>query len=522
MKKKFLKSSNSSTVIFLVFLLAVNFLVSQKSLYLDLTQDKIYTASPVTKDILGNLDKPVNVTFYISGDLPADYVIYKTQVQDLVGQYSDLAQGKLEIKYEEPATDDTAVAALEQSGIQQLQSQVVEKDKIEVKRFFFGAKISSGEGEDEKKEVLSTLPELASFEYNFMAAVNSVSKEQKEIVAFLGGHGEKEINTAELEKSYEVEHVAISAEEGKTGFYVDDQATADAETSDASKVEAPAEKEFVTPKTVIIAGPQSKLSEGEIAVLDGFVAGGGKVVVLAERINFDAEQGFVTKNIDNNMSDFTKKYGIEINNDLVYDKSNSPISYGKQTYFGTMTMTSDYPFWVKALQENFGDHPSLSKIQTLTLLWVSSLSVTGNDDYDVQSLVTSTSGSQAISENIDISPESNLIFSNGGKKTLAALSKAKNGEGQVVVIADSDFVSPSFMQSTIPDNETFFLNLVDSISSSASLSSIRSKNISERPLREVSESARNTWKFIALAGGAIILSAYGLMRINKRKKISRG
>lgn len=522
MKKKILKSSKGSIAILLLFLLAVNYLVSQKTWFLDLTQDQIYTASDTSRDILGNLKNPVTATFYVSKDLPSDYVVFKTQVQDTLSQYQDISKGKLQVKYEEPGNDDAKVQELAQKGIPQLQSQVVEKDKVEVKNFFFGAEISSGDGDNAKKEVLPSLSSLEDFEYQLVSSVYSVSKDQKEIVAFLNGHGEKEIDSAEMKKSYEVDKVLISTEEGKKGFYVDNSSS-DSEKSSSSAAQvstATSEKKFIEPKTVVIAGPQSKLSAEEIAVLDDFVAKGGKVVVLSEKINIDISQGFATKNIDTNIGDFAKKYGIEINNDLVYDMSNSPVSYSKQTYFGAMQVTKEYPYWVKAVKENFGDHPSLSKIQSLILLWDSSLKAESNDGYDVKNLITSSNNSETISENINISPDTAPSFASGGKKILAAISSAKNGQGQVVVIGDSDFVSPSFMQ-PIADNETFFLNLIDSISSSANLSSIRSKNISERPLRETSESEKNYWKLFAVAGGAVFSGIYGFVRISRRKKASR-
>jgi len=72
----------------------------------------------------------------------------------------------------------------------------------------------------------------------------------------------------------------------------------------------------------------------------------------------------------------------------------------------------------------------------------------------------------------------------------------------------------------ISDNEIFFTNLVDSISSSANLSSVRAKNISDRPIEELSDSQKNAWKFATIVGGAIIISAYGFIRIRKRKKKS--
>lgn len=496
-----LKSTQGSAVIFLVFLLAFNYLVSQSSFYLDLTQDKIYTASPASKNILNNLDEPVTVTFFISKDLPSDYVIFKTQIQDLLNQYEDLSKGKLAVKYEAPDNETATVQDLASKGIPQLQGQVVEKDKYEVKNFFFGATISAGEGSNAKTETLASVTALGSFEYDLISAVYSVSTENKEVVAFLQGHGEKAIVTTDLAKSYTIKDVNISTEEDSKGFYVA-VATAEGEIE---------KKESVSPKTLIIAGPTSTLSAEEIAVLDDFVIKGGKVVVMSEKNNIDIDllqQGFFVKKNESNMNDFTKTYGIEINDDLVYDKLNSPIYY------------IEYPYWVRAVKENFSDHPSLFKLNTLTFLWASSLKTENKDGYEVESLIGSSKGSETISENINLTPNTNLSFLNGNKNTLAAISTAQNGGGQVIVIGDSDFASPVFFQTPIQDNEIFFTNLVESISSSADLSSIRAKNVSDRPLEEISDSAKNSWKFLAIGGGAIIISIYGFIRIRKRKKKS--
>jgi gliding-associated putative ABC transporter substrate-binding component GldG len=515
MKKNFLKSSNGSVIIVLAFLVAVNFLVSQKSLYLDLTEEKLYTPSDTSKEILSNLEKPVSVTFYISGDLPADYLTFKTQISDVVNQYQDLSGGKLEVKYEEPSNDEAVVTELAQKGIPQLQGEVVQKDKIEVKLFFFGAVIAD-KGDETKKEVMQVVPSLESFEYSFISAIYSVSKDKEEVLALLSGHDEKDIEISEFKKSYEVQKVLISTDESKKGFYI---STAES-SSEGAEISVDS-RSFVEPVTLVIAGLQKNLSEGELAVLNDFVANGGKVVVLSEKVNPDFEQGFVAKNIENNINDFTKVYGIEINNDLVYDKSNSTLTYTKQTFFGTQYVTDAYPFWPKITKENFGDNPALSKVQSLTLLWASSLKAESNDNYEVKNLITSSKNSETMSENFSIEPEQNLIFSGEGKKVLGAVASAKSGEGQVIVFGDSDFISPSFMQQGIADNEIFFMNLVDSISSDANLSSIRSKNISSRPIKELSENEKNYWKFFAIFGGAILFGVYGFVRINKRKKKSR-
>jgi len=78
--KKSFRSKTGSIALVLVFLIALNFLVSQNAVYLDLTQDKIYTISDASRNILKNLDKEVKVNFYISKDLPVNMQALRTQL----------------------------------------------------------------------------------------------------------------------------------------------------------------------------------------------------------------------------------------------------------------------------------------------------------------------------------------------------------------------------------------------------------------------------------------------------------
>lgn len=61
--KKILDLSIGSVLMVLLFLAGLNYLATQKYIYLDLTQEKVYTTSEATKNILKNLNKEVKVIF---------------------------------------------------------------------------------------------------------------------------------------------------------------------------------------------------------------------------------------------------------------------------------------------------------------------------------------------------------------------------------------------------------------------------------------------------------------------------
>ncbi|MEA1937443.1 MAG: GldG family protein [Patescibacteria group bacterium] len=514
--KKLITSSLSSTLIFLAFLIAINFLVSQKAYYLDLTDEKIYTTSGATKDILKNLDKEVNINLYISKDLPVDLLNVKTQIVDFMNQYEDIAGGKLKIAYFEPENEKEKIMELAQKGIPQIQFNVMEKDKFEVKQGFFGMEIVSGEGESEKREAIPLISSIDTLEYDFISAVYSVSKEQKETVAFLQGHNEKQLQVISLEKSYEIASVEIESEAEKKGFFIQGSG---GKTENEEGEEVEKEKEFIVPATLIIVGPTAEITAGEITVIDEYIKNGGNAIILSEAVNPNLQGNLEAQPVMNNLNELTKRYGIEINSDLVYDKSNSNITYQQ----GFFSVSKSYPFWVKAIRENFSDHPSLSDVQSIMFPWVSSLAVSESESYLASPFISTTKEADFVSGSFSLLPDATFYFADKAQRVLAASAKSKDENSQsglLFVIGDSDFVLPGFTKQA-PDNEIFFLNLVDSISNSANLASIRSKNIVDRPIKDVDESEKNYWKFIAIFAMAVVVDIYGVVRIMRRRKRSR-
>jgi ABC-type uncharacterized transport system involved in gliding motility auxiliary subunit len=83
---------------------------------LDLTEQKLYTLSDGTKEILGNLKEPVTLRFFLSKDLTAQspqLKDYARSVQELLERYVSLSKGALDLQiiYPEPFSpeEDRAV-----------------------------------------------------------------------------------------------------------------------------------------------------------------------------------------------------------------------------------------------------------------------------------------------------------------------------------------------------------------------------------------------------------------------------
>ena len=103
----------------LVLLLAANVLTAElfPGARLDLTQERLYTLSPGTKQVLASLDEPITFRFFFSDRLARElpqYGTYAQQVKDLLNEYASRSNGKLKLEIYNPEpfsdTEDRAVA----------------------------------------------------------------------------------------------------------------------------------------------------------------------------------------------------------------------------------------------------------------------------------------------------------------------------------------------------------------------------------------------------------------------------
>ena len=101
-------------------LLSVNLIASTsfRSVKADLTQQRSFTISKGTREVLRSLDEPITLRLYFSkrlGDVAAPYQRYFDRVRNLLQQYRDISRGKIDLQVFDPEpfsdAEDRAVAA---------------------------------------------------------------------------------------------------------------------------------------------------------------------------------------------------------------------------------------------------------------------------------------------------------------------------------------------------------------------------------------------------------------------------
>src|SRR3981189_2677602 len=111
-------------VLFLGIVMLSN--VGLRGMRVDLTQNKLYTLSPGTQQVLAELKEPVNLYFYFSREAAAKQapltMPYATRVREFLEELAARAGGKIRLRIidPQPFSDDEDRAA--EYGLQSLQT----------------------------------------------------------------------------------------------------------------------------------------------------------------------------------------------------------------------------------------------------------------------------------------------------------------------------------------------------------------------------------------------------------------
>ncbi|MDA0990943.1 MAG: GldG family protein, partial [Verrucomicrobia bacterium] len=113
-------SGFAGMVFVLVILIAANMLAGQLRWRADLTEEKLYTLSDGTRNLLAKLEQPVTLKFFFSSSfagMPVGLKLHARQVEDLLHEFKIAAKGNLLVETIDPKPDSDAEDAALRYGI---------------------------------------------------------------------------------------------------------------------------------------------------------------------------------------------------------------------------------------------------------------------------------------------------------------------------------------------------------------------------------------------------------------------
>ena len=471
-----------------VLLLLVNYLLSNFSLRWDLSFGRAYTLSGSTKKVLRNLDDIVNIKFFVSSDLPTRLIPLKTDVTDLLSEYSKEGKSKIRMKILDPKKDQIAGKEAQEAGVPELQFSQLEQDKYAVSTAYFGIVLAYGD----KKEVLPQVTELESLEYNLTSSIYKLVRKELIKLGMVGLTDSSETgqdNIANLRKilsqQFSLENLNISSQSA-------------AKAIDSSF------------KTILVFDNNSKVyDENEIKLLQDYMNNNGKIIFFIDGVW--VSDNLTTTPADHNLFSLLEKNGVKLEKNLILSASAELVNFGD----GQMSLLLAYPFWFKT--NNFSQEAIFSNINQLTYPWASSLTLVNKSGIVSKALVKTSKNSWEQKENFVLNPqtipppeEKNL------KEYIISADSKNNKDGQITVIPSSRFVLDRYLGAS-PTNLELVLNLVNDLASDNALSGIRSRAIAFYPLPDLPEQQKDIFKYANILFLPVLFAVYGALRLMRRR-----
>ena len=319
--KKLFQNSISKVVIALVCLLVVNYIAKQWHTRIDLTQDKRYTLSEVSKKTLAKIQNPIVIDVLLKGNIPTEFKKLQTETIQLLDEYA-ATNNNIIVNFVNPLEGEehpeSVIQELINNGYQPLQITQNEAGKSSIEYIFPWAVISDGKkservrlfvnklGSTDQEQVQNSVQKL---EYNFTDALYKFSLDKKKKIAILRSNGA-------LEDIYMADFLKTARE-----YYFIAPFTLDSVATNPEKTLHDLEKFDL----LLVPKPTEPFTDAQKQVVDHYIMNGGRALWLIDNVAVSLEDMYKTGGmtmampVNLNLTDMFFQYGFRINYTLVND-----------------------------------------------------------------------------------------------------------------------------------------------------------------------------------------------------------
>ena len=553
------KKTNIKILFFtILLLLVVNVIGNQFFHRFDLTQDKRYTLSQTSLNIIKDVKEPLIIDVFLKGQFPGEFKKLQNETQQILEEFKAYNKN-ITFQFVNPIENDeerdTIMQSFIQRGLTPVNVTVDDKGK-QTQEVVFPWAIATYNGRSVKVPLLknlmgaSTAEKVVSsvqhLEYAFANAFNTISKAKEKKVAIIKGNGElRDLLMADFIKQVR-ENYFIGT------FTLD------------SVAKKPNESLAYLKKydLAIIAKPTEKFSDEEKLVLDQFVMHGGKTMWLVDQVNIEMDSLYNDSGatlafpFDLNLNDMLFKYGVRINPTLVNDILATPIALATGEK-GSATQYTQYPWFYSPLIYPSSKNPIVSNVDALKFQFTNGMDTLKNGIKKTV-LLQSSPYSKLVGTPVEVNlnmvndrPEQSE-FKNTGNIPVAVLMEGKfhsvyenrvlpfpektfqtqGVKNKMIVVSDGDIIKNQLDKNYQPlelgydkwtnklyGNKEFMMNCVNYLLDDNGLINIRSKEVSLPILDKEKVYATYTRSQLITVGlPIVILGIFGLLFTYFRKR----
>lgn len=477
---------------------------------IDLTENKLFTLSDGTINILENLEEPIQIDFYFSKSAMVDFPLlanYGSRVRDMLEEYAAHADGNIILNIIEPETfsetEDQAVA----SGLRTVSANATSD------RVYFGL-VGTNSTDDEKIIPFFQTNRESALEYDITKLIYNLAYPDKRVVGVISQlpiMGEE--NDAEkptwtvvnaLQEFFEVRDLGTNLEK------IDDSVD-----------------------VLLLVHPKELKLRTRYAI-DQYLLRGGKALVfldpLAEqdRARPDEANPQVLPKLDSYLPDLLETWGLEMVGQKVVGDMKAAMRVQANSPRGMTEI--DYLPWLRLTEDNFNqDDFSSSELNLIHMGTVGSLEVREDKGLSLTPLIqTSTESTLLERDLILFQRDPNVILNNfksedrqmllatrvqgtastafpDGKpaadeegKPIRDEAFVSEGELNVILVSDTDILADHFwvrnqnmfgvqVPQPIASNGDFVINSVENLAGNTDLISLRGRGKYSRPFTLVEE-----------------------------------
>ena len=281
----------------------------------DLTDDKHYSLSEASKNLLRQTDSPIEVTLLLDGDLNAGFRRLKKATEETLDEMGVF--GQLKIKNYELTSSSTD--SLNQIGLRPIVIHEREQNGKTAQTTVYPYALMRYKGRQTVVTLLKNTRGLSGeenlntsieqLEFAFMEALQGLTRTETPRIAILEGHNEPdEAHTYDLMN-------ALSK------YFQVDRGSLTPPSPEGKEVDI----HLLDPyKAVLIISPQTAFSDAERFIIDQYIMRGGTVLWALDGVRFSEEvlqqEGFTPiVALDLGLTDLLFRYGVRVNPALVQD-----------------------------------------------------------------------------------------------------------------------------------------------------------------------------------------------------------
>ena len=570
MKRKFSEIRGLQWLGLFLAIVVINVLASYIHFRYDLTEEKRYSLSTQAKNILRNMDQPLQVEVFLKGDFPAGFRKLANSIEEFLLECKEYSGGNLQYKFIDPlqGLDETQAARVIDSvnnffgipaytlqapskvGDEQTQKLVLPGATIHYKDSTMGVNFLQGErflGTD-AEQLASLYNNIeASLEYKFVSSIQKITANEKPVVVYALGNGET--------WGYNIDDAVRSLIKNYTF-----------DTINLKKVP------FIPTQinALVILKPTQPFSDQEKLKIDQYVMNGGSVFWMIDNMyaEFDSlrqVQGFIAFDRGLNLEDILFNYGVRINQVLLQDMQSDKLPQ-ISTNSAEQQRLVDWPFFPIL---NGTNHPVSKNLDGVRAMFPTTIDTVEAAGIKKTFLLRSSKNSRLLNapakidfEFLQIAPDEKLfnqkevpvaivlegkfrsLYTGRIPKSIADSFAAVNmpvrttpvNDGKMIVVADGDIAMNQYSPTSGPlpmgtnvftrytyANKDFFTNCLEYLVNPSDILQTRSKQYSLRLLDpRKTEEKKTMWQLINIVLPILLIILFGLIyqQIRKRKYAS--